>query len=58
MVADLNNGLQLSAFVAHPDLTKAEVDNEQVAVFNIDLTANPARYEINGKVLIRPISAG
>jgi len=62
VVADLNNGLQLSAFVSHPDLTKTKVDGEQVAVFNIDLTTNPARYEINGKVFdptnIRRVTLG
>lgn len=62
VAADLNKGLQLSAFASHPDLTKTKVDGEQVAVFNIDLTTNPVRYEINGKVFdptnIRRVTLG
>lgn len=62
VVADLNDGLKLSAFASHPDLTKAKVDGEQVAIFNIDLTTSPFRYEINGKVFdptnIRRVTLG
>jgi L-ascorbate oxidase len=50
IIKDLKNNLRLTAFAAHPDLTNAKVENEQVAVYNIDLKATPFRFEINGKV--------
>jgi len=50
IVADLEDGLRLSAFVPHGDLMEANVDGTQTAVFNIDLTTTPFRYEINGEV--------
>lgn len=50
IVADLEDGLRLSAFAPHDDLTDVTVDGTQTAVFSIDLTTTPFRYEINGEV--------
>jgi len=50
VVADLEDGLGLSAFAAHEDLSDVAADGTQEIVFNIDLTTSPFRYEINGEV--------
>lgn len=62
VVADLNDGLKLSAFAPHPDLQSTDIDGTQEVVYNIDITTDPVRYEINGKVFspnsIRRVALG
>ncbi|MBW8639422.1 multicopper oxidase domain-containing protein [Hoeflea sp. WL0058] len=50
IVADLQDGLRLTRFSPHNSLLEEEIDGLQEVVYNIDLTTNPVRYEINGKV--------
>ncbi len=49
VINDLEDGLSLAAFAAHTSLLDAEAEHTQHVVFNIDITTNPVRYEINGK---------
>lgn len=50
VLADLEDGLQLTQFSPHEDLSTADVDGTQEIGFNIDITTTPVRYEINGEV--------
>ena len=50
VIADLRDGLKLTAFAAHSDLEDADIEGTQEIVYSIDLTTNPVRYEINGDV--------
>lgn len=50
IVADLQDGLRLSKFSPQESLLEANVDGTQEVVYNIDITTNPVRYEINGNV--------
>lgn len=49
VVNDLENGLSLAAFAAHRSLMGTEPQRTRHVVYNIDITTNPVRYEINGK---------
>ena len=50
VVADLKNGLKLTAFAAHSDLQAVTPQGTEDVVYNINITTNPVRYEINGEV--------
>ncbi|HWO22700.1 MAG TPA: multicopper oxidase domain-containing protein [Kofleriaceae bacterium] len=49
VVADLRTGLKLSSFVPHPDIGDGELTGTQTVVFNIDVAAKPAKFQVNGK---------
>lgn len=49
VVADLEGGLGLSAFAPHGSLLDKKPADTREVVYNIDITTNPVRYEINGK---------
>lgn len=50
VIADLTDGLKLTAFAPHADLQNTEIDGTQEVVYSIDVTSNPVRYEIDGEV--------
>ncbi|MEO1017088.1 MAG: multicopper oxidase domain-containing protein [Pseudomonadota bacterium] len=50
VIADIEDGLQLAAFSPHDDLVAEEIDGTQDVVYNIDITTDPVRYEVNGEV--------
>jgi L-ascorbate oxidase len=53
VVAGLNDGLKLAAFVPHPTITDQEVQESgssgQDVVFNIDTSGDAPTFEVNGK---------
>jgi L-ascorbate oxidase len=51
VVADLENGLKLTRFVAHPTVTDDEVAHEPVqkVLFNIDVKATPTAFEVGSQ---------
>jgi FtsP/CotA-like multicopper oxidase with cupredoxin domain len=49
VIADLNNGLRLTSFTGHPDITDAEVTGTQELTFNIDFSAGPPQFQVDGK---------
>jgi L-ascorbate oxidase len=49
VVADLDSGLRLNAFVPHETIKDTEVNGEQSVVFDIDINSTPARFMVNGQ---------
>ncbi|GKT26990.1 multicopper oxidase domain-containing protein [Acidovorax sp. SUPP3334] len=49
VIADLKNGLRLSSFVPHATVQDREVTGTQTLAFNIDLTAKPIQFQVDGK---------
>jgi FtsP/CotA-like multicopper oxidase with cupredoxin domain len=47
--ADLDDGFKLSGFVWHPDVGDDELTGTQTLVFNIDTSASPPSFEIDGE---------
>ncbi|MEM9265752.1 MAG: multicopper oxidase family protein [Cyanobacteria bacterium P01_F01_bin.13] len=47
VIDDLQDGLKLSAFVPHPDISENEVTGAQEMVFFIDTTGNKAKFEVS-----------
>jgi L-ascorbate oxidase len=48
VVADLQDGMRLTRFQPHRDISEDEVSGHQELVFNIDTAVTPARFEVNG----------
>ncbi len=49
VATDLRNGLKLTSFVPHADVTDNEVTGKQDLTFNIDVNQNPVQFLVNGK---------
>ncbi len=49
VIADLRDGLKLTRFVPHPDVTDDEITGTQELVFFIDLSGNVAKFEVGNK---------
>ena len=49
VVKDINANLQLTSFVPHADIEKDEVTGPQTLVFNIDTSANPIEFQVDGE---------
>lgn len=49
VIADLENGLKLTRFVPHADLSGVSPVGTQKLDFNIDTTTTPVRYEVDGE---------
>ncbi|EKU98476.1 putative multicopper oxidase [Leptolyngbya sp. PCC 7375] len=50
VVNDLNNDLKLTKFIPHLDIDSTEVTGKQELAFNIDVTSNPAKFEVSNSI--------
>jgi L-ascorbate oxidase len=56
VVADLRNGLRLSSFTPHADISDAEVKGHQFLTFYIDVTAQPTTFEVSSDPFDKPFA--
>lgn len=49
VIRDLRDGLKLTKFIAHPDISDGEVTGTQTLTFFIDTAATPPAFQIDGR---------
>ncbi len=49
VVNDLLSGLKLTSFVPHPDIGPGEVTGQQLLAFDVDITALPLKFLVDGR---------
>jgi L-ascorbate oxidase len=56
VVADLKNGLRLTSFTPHPDVTDAEVKGHQFLTFFIDTSTDDTKFEVSNAPFDQPFA--
>jgi FtsP/CotA-like multicopper oxidase with cupredoxin domain len=56
VVADLNDGLKLTRFTPHPDITDAQVKGHQYLTFFIDTSSSDVKFEVSSAPFDQPFN--